>query len=265
MFREAQSAFARHDYAAAAAAFEQSARRAPHPASWLNAAEAWEKREEWARAAEDCDRALALPEIEPALRQEGEARLKAVAIHVATLEVAGGQALVARIDEDPVEPLPVKRRLRPGVHKIVIVDLATGQSTPTTASIEAGQTVAVDAASLVPSSTATTTPTPPSPPASPPTPPPPPRAASSRPGTASWIAWVGGAALAAGAGVFGGITVGDKHDYDAAPTQPRYDAFYRDRAITNVSLAGAVALAATGFVLWAAAPSRARFSGTGAR
>src|SRR5437868_2667472 len=61
IFRQAQAAFARREFSAAAAAFEQAASFENHPATLLNAAEAWEAVPDEVRAAEDCDRVLAMP------------------------------------------------------------------------------------------------------------------------------------------------------------------------------------------------------------
>ena len=60
-FRQAQAAFERRDFAAAAAAFETAAGFAPHPAAWLSAADAWQRAGEPARAADDCERARDVP------------------------------------------------------------------------------------------------------------------------------------------------------------------------------------------------------------
>src|SRR4051794_10118832 len=72
-FRQGQTAFERREFAAAAAAFEQAGRLAPHPSAWLNAAEAWERADEPLRAADDCDAALAAPGLEQAHREEAAA------------------------------------------------------------------------------------------------------------------------------------------------------------------------------------------------
>src|SRR4051812_39095386 len=61
-FRQAKAAFARGEFAAAAAAFEQAATFVLHPAPLMNAAEAWENAGEPVRAIEDCDRVSAIPD-----------------------------------------------------------------------------------------------------------------------------------------------------------------------------------------------------------
>src|SRR5262245_46232309 len=59
-FSEAKTAFALRNFTAAATAFEEAARLTPHPVTWLDAADAWERAGQPTRAAEDCDRALAI-------------------------------------------------------------------------------------------------------------------------------------------------------------------------------------------------------------
>src|SRR4051812_2488963 len=88
-FRQAQAAFERRDFAAAAAAFEQAATFEPHPAPLLNAADAWERAGEPARAAEDCDRALAMPNASDAHRAEAGQCLERLAPKLATLDFRG--------------------------------------------------------------------------------------------------------------------------------------------------------------------------------
>ena len=237
-FREAQAAFARRDFAAAAAAFEQAARAAPHPATWLNAAEAWEKREDWARAAEDCDRALEVPGADEDLRREAGTRLRAALERVATLEVRGAGGYGARVDRGSVQPLPLRRRLTPGSHEVVLVDLASGREELRTVSIGAGQSKTIDA------------PTPATPSAAAPTKP------ASGPPTAAWLALGLGGAAAVTTGVLGFVTLSDKRAFEDHPTQDGLDGFHRDRLLTNVALGVAVVALGTGIALWVFAPSR---------
>ncbi len=58
LFRAAEEAFRRHDYADAAAHFEQANAIAPHPAALFNAATAWDKAGDPVRAANLCARYL---------------------------------------------------------------------------------------------------------------------------------------------------------------------------------------------------------------
>src|SRR5438445_551534 len=97
-FREAQAAFERREFAAAAAAFEQAARYEPHPAPLLNAADAWERVGDLARAAEDCDLVLAMPSLSEPSRADAERRLARLLPRVATLVVRGPRTALIRID-----------------------------------------------------------------------------------------------------------------------------------------------------------------------
>src|SRR4051812_10152240 len=74
IFGQAQAAFSRREFSAAAAAFEQAASFEAHPAALLNAAEAWEAVPDPARAAEDCDRVLAIPGVSPEFQHEADLR-----------------------------------------------------------------------------------------------------------------------------------------------------------------------------------------------
>lgn len=243
-FREAQAAFARKDYAAAAAAFEQTARAVPHPATWLNAAEARANRGDWVGAAEDCDAALEIRDAGAALRAEANERLKAALQHVATLDVRGPRGLGARIDGGSSEPLPVRKRLAPGVHRVVRVEFASGREETIAVELAAGELKLLEVAGAA------------TPPTTPPTPTPrtPISAASSGPPTATWIALGVGAVFATSTTVLGLVTLGDKRAFDAAPSETGLDTFHRDRLLTNVSLGVTAVAVAAGFVFWALAP-----------
>lgn len=252
-FREAQAAFARRDYAAAAAAFEVTAKIAPHPATWLNAAEAWELRGDPARAAEDCDRALETPNGTPEIRAEAEKRLAHVARRVLTVDVRGPRSKGVRIDDDAVRPLPVLRRLAPGRHRLVLVDLATNAEEERELDGAAGEVRRIEIPEVGPAPA-------PAPVAEAAPARAAPRAAGSGPPLGSWIAFGAGAAFAVGAGVMGGITLGAKSTYERDPTKGTLDAFKTDRLVTNVLVSGAVVAVAAGAVLWLVAPRAAAAS-----
>lgn len=244
-FREAQAAFARRDFAAAAAAFELAARAAPHSATWLNAAESWAKRDDWPRAAEDCDRALEVPNSDADVRHEAESRLRAALAHVATIDARGPRTTGARIDGGAVDPLPVRRRVAPGPHEIVLVDFASGREEPHLVTLVAGQSKTFDA----PAGAAPQTP------AAPVT-----RAVEEPvrqgPPLPAWIAFGVGGAAALGTTALGFVTLGDKRAFEDAPTQDALDRFHRDRVLTNVFLGAAVVAVAAGVALWMLTPPR---------
>lgn len=247
-FREAQAAFARGDFAAAAAAFEQTARTAPHPATWLNAAEAWEKRGDWAHAAEDCDHALEVPDGDPEIRREAERRLAKAVAQVATLEVRGARGMGVRIDGENVQTLPLRRRLVAGAHRVVVIELETGHEREMPVDIAAGGSRTIELPAPAPPSTAETAPS-----------------SISRPPTMTWISFGVGAGLGVAAGAFGYATLDAKRDFEANPSYAALDRFHRDRLLTNVTLGAALLAAAAGVVFWVLAPAKPRSTRTGLR
>ena len=247
-FGEAKAAFALHKYTAAGAAFEEAARLVPHPATWLDAAAAWEAAGELARAAEDCDRALALAgESGPAA--DATRRLDRLAPKIATVDLRGRPALLARVDGGDPTGLPAKRRLEPGHHRFVAREASTGEERSVELDLAAGEARTVDLDSAFPP------PPPPSPPAPPPTPAPereaaPPPTRRAGPPLGSWIAF---GAATVGAGVtttFGVLTLGAKSTYQLTPTRETLDTFKSDRLATNIALGTAAVAAAVGVVLW---------------
>lgn len=250
-FRQAQAAFARREYAAAAAAFEQAARMVPHPTALLNAAEAWELAGDLPRAAESAEKVLALPEAEASFRTEAEARLAAVVTRIARIRFEGPATLRARIDGGEELALPVRRWLTPGPHAVEVSGVEGGpyrrQMT-----VQAGEDRTVDLSSPPPS---------PVPKALPPAPPPRPRPKavepapetehdSAAPPPAAWVSF--GLAAAGGIviGVFGGLTIAARKDFDAEPTQDHADTFNKNKLVTNVAIGITAAAAAVGAIVW---------------
>jgi hypothetical protein len=263
---QAEAAVQRGEFATAAAAFEQAAYYEPHPGPLLSAEAAWEKAGEPVRAAEDCDRVLALPTAEERFRSEANKRLALLSPQIASVDFIGPRTMVVRIDASAEVNVPARRRLAPGHHALTIVDLTTSHSRRGEVDLKKGESRIVD---VSPGAQLSGPPAPPplteSPPAQAPaqapapapTPAPAPAPAPHAPAshTPSWIAFgvAGGSSVVAG--VFGAITLGNKSDYDAGPTTPTRDAFHRDKAITYVAIAVAGVAAATGVVLWFALPA----------
>ena len=250
-FRQAQAAFERRDFAAAAAAFEQAAQFEPHPAPLLNAADAWERAGDPAHAADDCDRALTMPNATDAHKNDAEQCLRRLAPKLATLDLRGPSTIAVTIDGGAQLIVPARRRVAPGHHTIAVVDLGTSQSRRVDVDVRAGDVRAVDVAPGVAPSSAAVAPS-----AEPPTQPPlaPPSRAGGVP-TATWIAFGIGGAAAAVATTFGLFTASAKSNFDGGDTtQSTADTFHRDKAITNIAWSVAGLAAATGVVLWIAAP-----------
>jgi tetratricopeptide (TPR) repeat protein len=244
-FREAQAAFARRDFAAAAAAFEQTARTAPHPATWLNAAEAWELRGDWPRAAEACDRALEVAGSSEVHRREAERRLAIAVAHVGTLEVRGPGGFGARVDADAVQPVPLRKRLAVGRHRVVVVNLATGAEKPHEIVSAAGKVRVIDVPVEAPATPASDRATEPAATGS-----------TKAPPTLSWALFASGGVLAAGAGALGYATLGAKDAYESDPTRDSLGDFKTLRTTTNVALGAAVIALLAGAAVWIWSPRR---------
>jgi hypothetical protein len=257
-FRGAREAFVRGDFAAAAAAFESAAQLVPHPATFLDAAEAWERAAEPVKSAIACDAVLANPHVEPRYRDAAEAILRRVGSRVATLDLTGPASLDVRVDGMEIV-LPARRRLAPGAHEVLVVDgdarsvepisLAPGSSSslvlrrpeaPGPRASAAKEAAPVAAPREAPRDAL------PEPSAAP--------AGRHGPPALSWIAF-GAAGVSAGvAGYFGVAATEGKSAYEAAPSVDRRDTFYRDRTVTNVALASAVGFAVLGTVVWLVTP-----------
>jgi hypothetical protein len=262
-FREAQAAFERRDYAAAAAAFEQAAHYEPHPAPLLDAADAWERLGDYARAAEDCDRVLSMPGAPQESRADAERRLARLLSNVATLTFRGPRTVLIRIDGGTASPPTTKRRLAPGRHVVAIDDLASQQNRVEEIVLAAGAEKVLDVTVAPPK--ADTPPVVEKPPVVPP-----PRSAEAPPSSssstfsrvplASWISLGLAGASGALAVTFSVMTMKSRDDYNHTPTIATRDAFYRNRLIANIGWGAAAALAATAVVIWQTSDGGARVS-----
>lgn len=251
-FRQAQAAFERRDFAAAAAAFEQAAQFEPHPAPLLNAADAWERAGDPAHAADDCDRALALPNASDAHKNDAEQCLRRLTPRLATLDFRGPSTIAISVDGGPQLIVPLRRRVVPGHHAITVVDLGTSVSRRVDVDVRGGDVRAVDVAPGIPS---TTVPVVPSAEPAPPRPAPESPSRSRGVPTSTWIAFGIGGAAAAVATTFGLFAVSMKSNFDGGDTtQTTADTFHRDKAIANIAWSVAGIAAATGVILWIAAP-----------
>jgi len=263
-FAEGQAAFAQRDFLGAARRFEAAAAIAPHPATFLNASEAWEAAGKLERAAEACDRVLADPGAEARFTTAARARLARVEPRIGWLVVTSEPGIRVRIDEEP-EGGPRRLRVAPGRHVVTFVKRG-GALDEHVVDVTASETVSVapladDAAhpavvapvaapsgasspagassSGASSSGASSSGTSP----------------GSGPPLGSWVAF-GAAGVAAGVGgAFGIVTLRARDDFDATPSASTRDAFYDNRTITNVAFVAAGVLAVTGAVVWLIAPS----------
>lgn len=254
-FGEAKTAFALKNFTAAATAFEEAARLVPHPATWLNAAEAWELAGEPARAAEACDRVIAMANRD-AHGVDATRRLERLLPKVATLEVQGSSPLSVRIDGGEQAAVPVRRRVSPGSHTLLITDLVNGSERQMALNLPAGSSKAIYLTEA--SSVQRPAPSPASPPAIPA--PPAVGEASTRhafdasPPLASWLAFGAAGAFTGVTIAFGVATLDAKNEYERAPSRDALDDFKQNRSFTNAALAASILSAAGGIAIWIASP-----------
>jgi hypothetical protein len=256
-FEAARALFARGEYAKAAETFEQAAAIAPHPAAYMDAAEAWERAGEPVRAAEVCDRLVAMPYLDARYAGAANAILRRNAAKIATLDVVAPTGARASVDGGAELSVPHRWRLAPGTHALVVVD--AGKARSSSLALKGGESRVVDAS-----------PPPPEPPPPPPRPvvhdeppPPPPPPESSGPPAGAWIAF-GVAAAAVGVGAtFGVMTLMSRDDYNAVPNHATADAFYRNRAIADVGLFTGLAAAGVGVAILVFSSGKARPASVG--
>ena len=232
-FREGEAAFRRHEYAAAADAFEDAYRIAPHPSALFNAADARQKAGELARAANLCAHYLSEAPAKDANRADAAARLADLRPKLGRIEVQVEDATGLALDGTPIHA--GETFVDPGDH--VVAATIAGKPASRRVTIAPGtlQRVILDAVadpSALP------------PPAAAPAPDSSPPAAPSPKGLSpSWF-WVGAGAtaLAGGATVWSGLdTSRARSDFDLHPTVQGLDDGRAKQTRTNVLL-GATAV-----------------------
>lgn len=102
-FREGERAFRRHDYAAAADAFDEAYKIAPHPAALFNAAQAYEKAGELARAANLCARYLDKAPEHDKRRPKANKLLADLVPKLGRIQIDAGSGEDVQIDSKPVD------------------------------------------------------------------------------------------------------------------------------------------------------------------
>lgn len=247
-FAVGKGAYARGEFAVAAAAFEQASFYSPHPAPLLNAAEAWELAGNYARSALACDRVLELEGLEPKFRQAAEQQLARVAPRIGTVDikVPDGARISVEGERDEVV-VGHKARLTVGAHTITVT-YSDGATRSETVSLPAGGTKELD---MMAPAAREPAPTPP-----PPTQPEKKAESSSGPPAATWISF-GAAAVGGGLATFFGLrTLDAQTKFDQTPTVQTRDDFNSAKLMTNVFVGVAVVSAAVGVVLWVTAPGK---------
>jgi hypothetical protein len=230
-FAEGQRAFKLGDFRHAALSFESAYRHAPHHDPLWNAARAWHRAGDLARAANLYAKYLREAPPRTPDRNTAQSALDALSQKLARLEVHANGLDEPSVDGTPLEHDSVY--VAPGEH--VIEARADKRTVTQRRTVEAGTVVSV---AIVPP--------PPEPPPPPPKPPPPPE--PKRKGWPPVVVYVGGAvtALAGGITIWSGVdTRRHKTTFDAAPTQDNLDTGLGKQTRTNVLLgvtAGAAVL-----------------------
>jgi tetratricopeptide (TPR) repeat protein len=256
-FDEGRAAFERGDYRAAGAAFDEAARIEASPIALVNGGAAWERAGEFARAAEDYDRALLLEDPDGRPRAMANERIAALEHEgkIATLLVIGPRTVAVRLDGASVG-VPGKARAGPGHHRLEVTDLATERTTEREVDLRPGEIRRYD---VTPAPARVPSPAPePGPSPAPAAPPPAKEVPTAAPSLAPvWISFGVAGAAAIFTGVFALRTLGARDEFNLDPSTTTRDAFYRERTIANVGAIVAGGAAATGLVLWLVLPSAA--------
>lgn len=230
-FSEGQRAFANHDYRRAAESFEAAFRDAPHPAALWNAARAWHRANEKARAANLYAKYLRIAPPNARDRNSATDSLRELSAELARLEIHAVDVTELRVDAEALEDPSVY--VTPGTH--VIQGRQGDRNVRQSQTVTAGTVVSV---ALVGS---------PEEAKPPPPPPPPPPAPPKSSGLPPAVIIVGGVLTAAGAGVtiWSGLdTVNAKKAFDAQPSQAGLDAGVGKQTRTNVALGATIGLGA---------------------
>lgn len=237
--QRARAAFAKDDFAGAASAFEEAYRAKPHPATKYNAALAWEKANEMARAADAFESAIESEGLDAARANAARTRLsvlKPMLGYVFAAKPLGATVSVAHVAKAPV---PARFHLSPGAH-LMAFELRDGSRVERSVVLKAGVATTVE----VDGSGEAAPPGPPPPPTATPTPATPPRTPSTSPParetattcsscTWGWVALGAGVAAAGAGAYFGAQTLSAKSDFDDSG---KTDADAHDRAVTHRTL-----------------------------
>ena len=256
-FRAGEAAYGRADFAAAARAFEEAHRRAPHAATLYNAGLAWELASDAPRASDDYDAALKLGGLDGRQAADAGARLAALEKNlgrVAIVAPAGNAVSVAHVERAAI---PVLVHVRPGSYEVTLAR-PSGRTdvVPVTVAAGARTEVAFDAdLAPLPSAAPAIDLRLPS------------GGEHERASNAwAWAAAATGAALG-GAAIYLGIEAlraRDTYNQSGHTDLSAYDRASNLRTWTNVMWIGAGVAAVASLTLFLTAPPRARTASAGA-
>lgn len=253
LFRAGQAAFEAGDYGASARAFEEAYRAEPSSATAYNAALAWERASEPARAVDALERTLAgdVDVLEAAMRSDAEALLARLRPTIGYLVVDGPSGVSVDVSFHRARVTPVRLALRPGRHLVrwrgadghaderfveivrgdVHLDFGAVGPTATTASSESPSELPSESSAVAASSTS------------------PARSTRVIPGIALVSTAIAFGAAGAGLGV-ATLRARDEYLDEGRRDRGDYDRAVRLRSATNVALAATVVVGVVGVVLW---------------
>jgi hypothetical protein len=241
--KEGRDAFSAGEFAAAAGKFDSANRLAPHAQLRFNAALAWERAREPARAADAYEGALRQGGLDAQREKRAEAALgglKETLGYVKVPRPVSGTLTVAHLNHAPI---PAQFHLSPGRYELAI-EGADGAKTSKTVVVKAGEVVSVDVQmeSVEPGAAIPRRVAEPSTPGDEPPPVDDTPTSSSSKKTWGWIAIGAGVVSGGVATYFGTQTTKAKSDYEDSgfTDADARDRGVRNRLITNVALGGAL-------------------------
>jgi hypothetical protein len=231
-FVEGQKAFRTGDFRHAAESFEAAYKAAPHPDALWNAARAWHRADEKAKAANLYARYLKSAPPNAKDRNSATEAMKELSVQLARLEIHAVDLTDVRVDGQPLgEDLTVF--VTPGAH--VIEAKAGERAVRQEQTATAGAVISVALVAPPPEEK-----TPPPPPPSPP-----PAEESHGISPAFFVTGCVITAVGAGLTVFSGIdTLHTKSEYDANPSQDLLNSGNGKQTRTNVFLAATLGVGA---------------------
>jgi hypothetical protein len=249
--KKAREAFNRGDFEVAARTFEEAYRLKPHPATQYNAALAWEKAGELARAADAFESALDSAGLDDGRATASRERLAVLKRQLGYLFVTKPIGATATIAHAEAIPIPAKVHLSPGKYELA-VRRNDGTTATKSVSIRAGEAVEVAVEGGGGLDTSPVGSPEEEQPKAPDTPP----DENRQQGTCTQCTWgwvaIGAAVAAAGAGTYFGLKTlseNDKFEDSNREDDTAHDRAVTARTMSNVFFGVAIVSGAVGVVL----------------
>jgi hypothetical protein len=254
LYNDAKKAMSDKKYQEAALGFEAASKLQPHAVALYTAAQAWELAGQPGRAADAYARALATPKLNESQAERSRERLGALEKRVGTVVVVGGEGTRAQLDDHSEAPVPARLHGLPGEH-VLKITRANGQTDARTLTLEAGDSLEIDAEASDEAPVKSAEPkkkvVPLAEPAKKPVEPEPEKKSSTLKTVGFITAGAGVAAL--GGAVVLGLTANDAEDtYKTSPTRATFDHAKSLETTTNIMfvVGGVLTAAGVGLVIW---------------